>query len=250
MGDEPTSEPNGLKVEFLVKQTDISNFIRKAEEVYSWFKVTPNFVGEKINVTKRQPLTDYPSGNDWRFISGISRAIGVMGNVAYPIQIDDATLTNNQRNLLLSNICIDFNIGDVDIDASREALSYDIRTIKTIKDKLNEIVTCIEKDVEKNVKNAPNLWSAIINLEKYRKRFGNILDLKGVQFNGKPIPQELVLTRYNHDKTKLDHTDFTWIRLTRKNSWTDKIERYDEYQFVTPNEETVFFISDIKRGSL
>lgn len=250
MGEKDTQEPNGLKVEFLVKSSDRSNFIAKAKDVYSWFVTTPKFVGEPIVVEKHKPIKGLPCENDWSFIDGIHRAVAVMGNVAYPISINDVSLTSNQQKLLSSNLCINFNIGDVDIEASREGLSYDPRTINTIKNKLNHIIKVIEKSVETNIKNAKNLWEASINLQSYQAQFSNILDLNNITYQGKMITNNFVLPKFNRDEKKPDATDFTWVQFTKKNSWNDKLDRWDEVERVAPSHKVHFFISDIKRGSI
>lgn len=250
MGEQDTNEPNGLKVEFLVKSQDRSNFIAKAKDVYSWFVKAPKFVGEMIVVDKHNPVPGLPSEQDWRFVEGIRRATAIMGNVAYPISINDVSLSLNQQKLLSSNLCIDFNIGDVDIEASREGLSYDPRTLNTIKSKLNHIIKVIEKSVETNIKNTKNLWEASINLESYRAQFSTILDLNNVMYHGKVIPNSFTCPKFNRDDKKPDCTDFTWIRFTKKSSWNDKIERWNEIERISPSRKVHFFLSDIKRGSI
>jgi hypothetical protein len=64
-----------------------------------------------------------------------------MGNVAYPVSLNKVDFSDEERTIL-QNFPVDlfFEIGDLEVAASREGLSYDDRTTLAIRGRVQEII--------------------------------------------------------------------------------------------------------------
>lgn len=161
---EDTDEINGVEVKFSVNNSnDYYNFKDEANFVYRYFSIKPvitgfsNFVLKEIEYAKK----DIIPGIHER--SGNNRSIAVMGNISYPIDIPNAekTLTSNQYHLLSCNLEIHFDIGELDFQASREALSYIPLTIDSIKKKLDLLQAALYEVFERDANAIDNLWERV-----------------------------------------------------------------------------------------
>jgi hypothetical protein len=151
MGVSDTTEPNGVEIKFSVdNQDDIVKFVTEAPNVFIWFETQPNISGNREYtlsfdyVVKREK--NYEEQN---IIPGIhvlsTRGYGtskaLMGNICYPIDVPNAktNLTDKLHSLLSNNLVMEFNIGELDFQASREGLAYTPLTISSIKNKLQKL---------------------------------------------------------------------------------------------------------------
>ena len=164
-----TKDHNGVLVKMPVKQIDFSEFVNKAADVFKWFDVKPNFTGNTtINVPNYK--IEY-EGTGWKILThnyNKMRPIALMGPVAYPIdtQFSIRGLTPAHRAILNTSLVLTFNIGDLEIAASREALGYDDRTQSAIIDKLNLVLKELGESLEKRIATAKTEWDARIEYGK------------------------------------------------------------------------------------
>lgn len=140
MAEEDTDEPSGVEIKFSVNdRNDFFKFEQEAKKVFRWFKQQPNF-NTKIQI---EELT-YDTKN---IIPGVhslaenhTRCVAVMGNIAYPIEVPNVeTNLPDVRALLNCGLVMEFGIGELDFQASREGLSYIPQTIDSIRKKLTEV---------------------------------------------------------------------------------------------------------------
>lgn len=136
-----TEEPNGVSVIVPVKVSDIPEWINEAKRVYEPFHgIRPNFVGVKLDINYQPaPPTDgkimiVHNSNYWKGL------YARMGNIVYPIdqELFEGTLVNCYVKSDKTNI-IDFPIGSLDFQPSREELSMDHKTRQTILDKITQL---------------------------------------------------------------------------------------------------------------
>ncbi|NBT89203.1 MAG: hypothetical protein EBT51_13040, partial [Flavobacteriaceae bacterium] len=137
---ESTNEEDGVEIEIPVNERDINAFKDKAESLFKYFKIQPIVIGNKEYIASPDKILF--SGTNFRFIKADSSffaknsadAVALMGNIAYPIDPDAINWgeKTDLKNILLKEIVIDFNIGDLEVSASREALQYTPRTQKNI----------------------------------------------------------------------------------------------------------------------
>lgn len=206
MGEENTTEPNGLEVMFSVKRQDFYQFINEAQNVFQYFKLQPKIVGATITPIV---VEYFLTRSDWGVRThayGTYGAKAIMGSVAYPISDFPDTLTNTERTILGLNIDINFKIGDLDISASREKLSYDITTKNNIKKKVAEIAKDIVSEIELKISTCKTLWEAKVMM--YTLKRGD----------------------YKALSTLLDYTEFKWNNIVvahANNNYTDYIKCSD-----------------------
>lgn len=160
MSEEATNDPNGVEVKFSVNNTaDYYKFIAEAKEVYSYFKLRPVVGGVSQFEFKEIKYHDRDVVPGVHTMNSHGTSIAVMGNIAYPIMVPNAGQNlGNLSDLLSCNLEINFEISEVDFQASREGLSYIPSTIEAIKKKLEALngVLAIKLTSEANA--ITNLW--------------------------------------------------------------------------------------------
>lgn len=111
-----TDEPDGLQVSFPVKRHDITAFAVAAEVVSYGFKVPPTVTNSKEKVFQNVKKTFEGPGYYLYDDNRLNGAYAQMGCVLYPIPREHLSRT--------LNIVYQFDIGDLEVTASREALSF------------------------------------------------------------------------------------------------------------------------------
>jgi len=152
-------------------------------------------------------------GSDWAIFGKSNVSVAIMGNIGYPI--DNHWYDNSDITSALScGIEIDFNIGDLEISASREKLQYTDRTKSAIKNKLIRIVKEVSDDLNSRFKNcatyfdACKLYGTIVdygsNLYVLRNMVKSSLTFKGNRITGSNI-------RFNNTSDfNVRHYDFSF----------------------------------------
>jgi hypothetical protein len=156
----PTLAPDGLEVSFPVKRDDIPSFQRAAEIVSYGFKVQPRVKNSRDK--QFQPINKLLEGEGYYFYndSRLSGPYAQMGCVLYPIN------TNSLQNGLLSfntrNVVFEFDIGDLEVTASREALSYGANdpTLENIKKVVTKIKDNMIAKAQEEIDKHPSLYRA------------------------------------------------------------------------------------------
>lgn len=160
MYEEPTTEPTGVEVKFGVdNQQDFYKFVAEAQTVYQVFTVQPVVTG---NSSFSHLKVDYEVRNIIPGVSSVQNgrhAYAVMGNISYPIQVPNSSqVLGNLEYLLSCPLELRFNIGDLDIQASREGLSYIPETIASIKKKLTEVHNRLYQHLAEEADKITNEW--------------------------------------------------------------------------------------------
>jgi hypothetical protein len=175
VGSEPTDEPNGLTIRIPVEEGDFAEFHTEVRNVYQWFQTRPVVHGGFSGFAEYVTLFDgvgyrigrQAAGDDSSGYRSFERGVVVMGNVAYPLDFHKVKGLGNWRDY---GLVLFVNIGDVEIAASREALSYDERTVAYLESRGAELNEGITAHVEAHVGEAATLWEAR----------GRLLKLKGL----------------------------------------------------------------------
>ena len=167
VGTAPTDEPNGMTVTVPVLAADFGKF-SKAIQQFCW-RFNPQPI---TNVTLYEPeyLIEAPTwkirADSYRLASVDRAAQAIMGGVPYPIQANplDLPYGDELRKLLELPLDIDFPIGSVEPAPNRESLTYDKRTIASIKKRLAEIRDELVPQYEALVSKAASWWEACCTL--------------------------------------------------------------------------------------
>jgi len=165
MGEEQVTEPNGVEVKFSVNDRyDFSKFADEAQSVYRWFPVLPTITGNKINVIPvyyetKDIIAGVHSLED-NYSRGRNPSVAVMGNIAYPIDVPQAEqVLEGLDQLLKCGLVIEFGIGELDFQASREGLSYIPLTIDSIRKKLVAVNSALTEVLTKEADVITCAWS-------------------------------------------------------------------------------------------
>jgi hypothetical protein len=226
MGEVPTDEPNGIEVVIPVKNDDIHKFREKAFNLFAFFKIAPKFLNVPDDELaafeakrNRTPMYADPSGK-WSYFGDKSPSYAVMGNIPYPVdsKVFGSDMAEELRKIIESGIILNFNIGELEFAASREALQYTPHTKKAIMDRLEGMNGDLVTEITKGFSACQTMWDA-------KKLFGNIFAtdgklfglrylLKGnIDFKGQKISSTTFATHHMRDKVTHCHyskrTDYT-----------------------------------------
>lgn len=243
--EDKTTEPNGVEVKFSVNQYDADEFIRKAPAIFYAFPIKPNLTGKTIDFFNRK-IVD--SGKDWELLRGDfnrrNGALALMGNVAYPINTSpfDSQLSESAREFLENaNIDIYFKIGELDVSASRESLSYDPLTIKNIVTKAENITREFQDKIDKTASSAKNYWEAIYKLNKLMKEYQQSIPLSRVipftSFRGSKIALGNNFRFDTGDQCKIIHYQEGHNRIERDTRYGDIYVNFGKMPLVVVNDE-------------
>jgi hypothetical protein len=105
----------------------------------------------------------------------------VMGNVAYPL---DGNSVDNLQSVFHSDFIVEFNIGELEVSASRESLQFSTATQNAIRKRFKAIMAEISQKISDKIANAKSLFEAkcIYNslsnnsgdFYRFQKQFANI----------------------------------------------------------------------------
>ena len=161
LSEQPTNDPNGLRVSFATEAGDSTNFKYEAQNVWKYFVTTPN-ANIDVEVDSQGDAT--MSGDDWKICNKANRGYAknelVMGQIGYELDADQ--FEGDVYDLLWRGhgLIIHANIGDVDITPSRESLSYNSRTKDFIHNKIKNILEEISTQTQQYIDDSPTLWDA------------------------------------------------------------------------------------------
>ena len=159
MTEEETTDPNGVEVRFAVESNnDFYKFREEAATVYTFFKLRPVVSGYSEFKVRE---VSYKEEN---IIPGVhtkdgGRSVAIMGNIAYPIEVPNAEkVLGELAGLLDCNLVMEFAIGELDFQASREGLSYIPETIASIKAKLEALNSQLAVHLATKADAIVNVW--------------------------------------------------------------------------------------------
>lgn len=174
MMTEQTDEPSGVEVKFSVNERyDFSKFKEEAASVYRYFKVQPTIKGcadFRVKPREYDTIDLIPGVNVYKESGRYNTASrAIMGNIAYPIEVPNASQLGDLAGLLHCGLEIHFGIGEVDFQASREGLSYIPQTVDAIKAKLAAVNAQLAKHIAAEADKIPNAWDRAVWLSEKNK---------------------------------------------------------------------------------
>jgi len=210
LGSEKTNENNGLTISIPVKEKDIGTFHSTAKKIYRWFKPIPNVIGFDDDDYKNMKIKfmagiegswgirEIPEGSSYSRYNNSTGTYAIMGNVSYRVSGESVYKDEEENNYRLkrmldnSSLTLFFEIGELDVAISREELSYDNETISKIKSKINLIKKDAKGLLLKEIKKAPNLFSASVIyskiLDKFDSSFKEIMGIEdSYSYKGKTV---------------------------------------------------------------
>ena len=202
---EATKERNGTEIQIPVAKKDLETFEREmVKQLYYFENIVFEGFDESTHVSNEYKIVN---GKTFFFRGDklYSNMHVCLGRVAYPIDYDALGLHSSDYSV---PVAIKLNVGDINVTVSRESLDYSEKTIKLLKEKLEEVKNELIKIVSKKYGN-------ITTLEEYfeaKHRFGilkmsndgeinmrNIISVKDIDFSN---------FRFNHLKLPNDKQMF------------------------------------------
>lgn len=159
-------EETGLEVIVPVSsQKDFNTFSSKVQNAYRHYPVKPLVNGAQIDDANETPVFE---GQGYKifdhFVSNGPRGIfAIMGVNAYPINLSNIDFAH----MSACSAYVYFDVGELDVTAGREDLSYDPETIRVIKERLSVIYEEVRSNIQQMFDNAKTLREAKITLKKY-----------------------------------------------------------------------------------
>jgi hypothetical protein len=164
MDEEATSENDGVEIVIPVKVRDISTFKETIANFFKHFKSKPI-----INNIEKIYLEVYWKdegqilhGQGWQFLKcknswDKTPSLMIMGNVAYPM---DGNSVDGLNSVFYNDFTVEFEIGELEVSASREALQFSAKTQSAIKKRFKSIMEEVTKNISDKLKNAKSLFEA------------------------------------------------------------------------------------------
>ena len=154
LNEEATTEPDGFEVTVPVESNLSTDFTNKAKEIYRFFKVKPVIINQpNFQIPENKFIVSATDGS-WGLMGRHNKAVALMGNYAYPLVSSSITgITSGCMRLLECGLIVNFNIGELEVQANREGLHYNKVTVENIKKKLESILPQIEPIVTKHFEN-------------------------------------------------------------------------------------------------
>lgn len=269
MGEEPTSESNGVTVTLAVRREDVDKFQSAAKKALMYFKPTPKVVG-------RSGFTPYMlkhtvSGSTWRirdteYWAGMNGPHVVQGFVAYPI--DGHLLTEHGLKgpaSALASVDVDMfvDIGKVEVAASREALSYDKRTIANLISAFEQAAVEMRSSFQAEFDKCETVWEMATLLDKlensgngsgkFAKIFRDMNKASPFQWKGKDVSTTINLTLGATKVTTIARMSLTSSRkmpkLTVTGQWHPVNSTAKEFEFNLHANTHVLVDSEAKGGN-
>lgn len=201
-----SEDPQGVEIRFEVEHSDIGDFVEKATKVYQFFDIKPEILG----------LTDYRhhienpiiETRDWTIIKGNnyhSDCYAIQGNIAYKINV--GYLTSYEALFVAeNNFRVKFDIGQLDVSASRESLSYDKITIENIEKRFAQVYHEFISEINNIISLKKSEWAAKLAVKNMLKSFNSSSNIV-FRYNEKDLRY---FTGY-----KVNLQDFTEIKIIK-----------------------------------
>ena len=250
---EDCDEPNGLEISFRVKTEDIYKFKEAAIEVYPYFPIMPDIINCDVALITKDSVLN---GSDW-FVREDKKPYAIMGYIAYPIDsryfsdIYDKIAGLKEEwhyryhteqfpyiGLLNSGVNMEFDIGEIDHNGSREGLQYTEKTIRAIKNKLDVIHQEIKGQFQKEIDKKTNFYEAKIYYTKLAKKYSFTSNTDQYSYKGR-IFTEIINIDLEEDGLYSCYKYDTHYKNPLKKEWSQ------QYLYST---NATFFIDDIKNN--
>lgn len=241
-----TTEKNGVEISFAVKEDDFYTFKTTAESVFMFFDVHPTITG---NTTYQQRFpVKILEGNGWYFSKSASSSYAIMGNVAYPI--NTYSFDSEYRDILNHCVVFPFNIGELNITPSREALEYTPLTLENIGKSLKIVMSELIAKVNSDIQDCKSLWEASIKSVDICQKF-HFIKRASLTWEGKSlidylkVPNSKSLSVNYHGKIRVEKNETIYvkpeIKVMVKDINKDFLTRTRYYASQNP-KETVYLV--------
>ena len=164
MDEESTLENDGVEIVIPVKVRDIPAFKENIANFFKHFKNKPiiNNVEKVYLDVSWNDNAKILKGQGWHFLKCLNSwdkapSLMVMGNVAYPM---DGNSVDGLNSVFYNDFVVEFEIGELEVSASREALQFSATTQNAIKKRFKIIMGEVTQTISDKITNAKSLFEA------------------------------------------------------------------------------------------
>jgi hypothetical protein len=162
LGQRATQESNGVSVEFPVQPDDFRTFEEAAFEALRYFEPLPDV--KNASEGSFAPPKYVSRGATWGMREQAGDLLIVMGGVPYPVSVSNLSYKfpsdSPARKLLGYGLDLRLPIGTCSVALSREALSYDDRTIDAIRVACENVIEEVKASFATMFDQYDNAWEA------------------------------------------------------------------------------------------
>jgi hypothetical protein len=219
---ERTTEHNGVEVSIPIKRGDHATIETKARDIYRWFKTTPKNIGNPRPFAR---CVSVMSGSNWAKYNELTHAAVKMGNIVYTI---DSSLCN-LHGLERYPILVEFPIGALTPEPSREGLSYDKPTKRAIEEAFKNIKAEMISKVQPKIDQCLDMYEAVLVARDLTNN--SPMSLRDFKYKGQTIDDN-----FGYMKSEIG---------TIKTIVGDKL-KVSNNTYVRPQQKPVFVVLDKK----
>jgi hypothetical protein len=209
------------------------------KKAFRFFDVKPIITGGVVDWSDDVAMFE---GSFWKSYSNLNSSFAIMGGVAYPI--DTYKLADEHYDIVRkAGLVIQFNIGELDVTPSREALMYHDWVVKA----LNEKIEMVKKDflvrVEDKIRNSDNLLDAMKALYLLREQW-SFLNSNFITGKSKIMWKAIDISEPRRSIKAIASS----IRSFSKRQWGRK--KWSESEYASLCNNALWYYDNIKRGSI
>jgi hypothetical protein len=257
-GSDRSSEPSGIEVR--VAARDYDNWHKEARKFFAWWHTLPKINSQDIisivhdnNVVAKSKLTGTDGFPEWAILKSYDKPHVFMGLVPYALNVSAIPGLPEEISTVFASmpLLLRFNVGDLNISPSREALSYDPNTCDILTKKLREIAAEIIDGVKVKLAAQPTLHAArlyvyqdMAALPTFGPSLLKLAQQGKLKWNGQDIKHQVdvdlpkdfaahvTMSFYNRPSHRK-----SWRRSVNNIEWTHTVRQAD-YQ---SREHTVYY---------
>lgn len=220
--DEGGIQPDGVLITFPVEAKDVDDFHRAAKRALEPLKTQPKMTGRACEPEAR---TVQYEGKGWQLLdsSASTGAEALQGTVLYPLRFESIpNCPPHLKALLSAPFRIVYEIGQLDVITSREALSYDDVTAANVIKRLEEVMVEVRgllKDQLAGITNYHDFCAIYHKLQgSFPKKVWEVIEQSPPKFKNRYAPGKFVEVKM-HDKvteTIVKDSAGAYIRTDKK----------------------------------
>jgi hypothetical protein len=212
----------------------MNEFIREANNVLKYFKTKPQISGKNDFIIDEIEYLQENIIEGVHHLKNKGDSYIVMGNIRYPLKVREQF---KEYSHLIDYASLEFNfpIGALDVSASREELSYDSNTIKSIIEMFEKLESHLKVVLDDELKPLTK-WNQIKRIKYHEKHFT------------KAAKNYTVDDTFNVDRRIIGETFNVKFAEYSKDRNSSTIKR-NSSEIISPyNKETIFIVNMSKVG--
>jgi len=195
---QDSDEPRGVRITIPVPNQYIRQFHEEAKSVFKFYPIQPKIKDNVVVLEKPEYEQCYKNAKGeivWGVLKGQSAPTTVMGLYTYNIDpsnfsdCDDVAI----RNIVRLPVLLNFQIGELDVSANRQSLSYTKKTKDAIIDRLKVVKKSFKDKIDKEFSSITSYFEGCKKLRELQSdpasnKICNILGINNnYKINGRQI---------------------------------------------------------------